>query len=84
MQPLREIVHPEVFPGVALPESSRCPAPVRLQRAQNKGVRLRGVRTHDQRARGALPAPQRETPVQSRPAQVLRQEAFQIHKLKLC
>lgn len=82
MQSLREVFHAEVFLRVALSQSARRAAPVRLQRAQNKGLCVRRVRTHDQWTRSALPAPKRETPVQPCFAQILRQEAFQIHKLK--
>lgn len=47
-------------------------------------VRLRGVRTHHQGAGSALHSPEGETPVQPRAAQVLRQEALQVHQLELC
>lgn len=47
------------------------------------GVRLRGVRSHDERAGSALRTPEGEPPVQSGAAQVLRQEALQVHQQQL-
>ena len=44
---------------------------------------MRGVRPHDAGARSALPSPQGQAPVQSGPAQVLRQAALQVHEQQL-
>ena len=38
------------------------------------------MRTHNQRAGGALRALEREPSVQSGPAEILRQEALQVHQ----
>lgn len=76
MQSVREIVHAEVFVGVALFEGARCAAPVRVQGEEDKGVRVRGVRPHHERAGGPLSAPEGQAPVQSGPAQVLRQASL--------
>lgn len=72
MQPVREVLHPKVLLGVSLPQSPRRSTPVRLQRATNKSLRVRGVRTHDERAGSPLSPSQRETPLQSGVAQILR------------
>lgn len=44
-------------------------------------VRVRGVRSHDQRARGALSASEGEPSVLAGAAQVLRQAPLQVHQL---
>lgn len=82
MQPLRKVVHTAMFAGVALSEGARCAAPVRVQGTQDEGVRVRGMRAHDERARSALPASEGEAPVQSGAAEVLRQAPLQIHQLE--
>jgi hypothetical protein len=68
--------------GVALSQSARRPTPVRLQGEEDQSVRVRGVRTHDQRARSPLPSLERETPLQSCPAQILRQATLQVYEFE--
>lgn len=69
---MREILHATLLPGIALSESARSPTPIRLQGAQNKSVRVRRVRPHDERTRSPLSPSQRKTPVQPGVAQILR------------
>ena len=44
---------------------------------------MRGLRPHDQGARGALPAPKGAAPLLPRAPQVLRQETLQVQQLRL-
>lgn len=84
VQPVREVVHAAMLPRVALSQSARSAAPVRVQGATDQDVRVRRVRAHDKRARSSLLAPEGQAPVQPGPAQVLRQAALQVHQLQLC
>ena len=47
------------------------------------GVRMRGMRSHDERAGGALPPLEGEPSVQSGPSQVLRQKTLQVQQQQL-
>ena len=46
-------------------------------------VRVRGLRAHDQGARGALRPPEGAAPLQPRPPQVLRQATLQVQQHQL-
>ena len=45
---------------------------------------MRGLRAHDQGARGALRPPEGAAPLQPRPPQVLRQATLQVQQQQLC
>ena len=96
MQFVREIVHPALFAGKPLPQSTRGGAPVRLQAKEVKGnnpgkklhsnfsrpdVRLRRLRAHNCRARNPLSPPEGQPSLLTGPSQVLRQETFQVQQL---
>ena len=79
---MRKILYSTLLFGVALPKGPRRGSSIRLQTTSLQDVRVRGLRSHDIRARGPLPPLEGEPPVQPGTPQVLRQAPFQVQQLQ--